>query len=965
MSDIQTPTPKDDQTKPTSGDALEQTDGSPSRKDEVRNLADVKKTEQASGKPNDTPKLEGDEANFYTKSSQGGKLQGILDLFKRRKSLSIGTVVAILAISMLTATSLGPLRFIHMAEILQNFSFQDQEISMSHRLRNLVVYSQLARGKEGKLENTRLGTIDAFRAKKIDKKLAKSGLKMEYSRPGGRFERITLDLSKMPEDLKTELKGAKTDAERNAKIAEAFDIDVSSIERNGSTISVRADNDNAIRKIIDKSVEFTPDFKTKMQAVSARRILKKRTNMAEFNLPTVLEKYRPTKIRENIKSSLAERLQKMLDDRKVRLSSNIDTGGGAGSKMFKELQTKIITQLGQMSAETATGIGAVVAITQISCTIRDSADTIATIQTANKVMPMMQAATELMTVSSKIKAGEVDMAYLNWASDSYNNPKGVTDVSSIMEFIDSNGNLDDKAFEKSRMQETFARYPELNPDNTSNFQKTNDFIKDVENMYNNVQSFVPGSREIIFAINALPGTSKKIETSDLACGIVNLPSEFLSKISDIIGNNVPIYGLVQDKVQEWSNQLVGWIAGSAIDLTDPKYNGAPFQESVAMGFRYFSNEAALGAGGGLLSDQQETINNGLANEYKKQEDDRTFIARLFDIRDYKSPSAKIAMNVSSLATPANLAALPQQTMSSISSLFNKKAGAAVATSQVFYGVPKVGFDLEKIEKDAYANPYANAEIVYEQLSNDPDKKAHFTECTGMEITDDFDFDVKSHEDESSPVAMYQQPGYKEKCQDMETDETLYRAKLLALDTLTLKSYSCLEFDDQQACQELIPESSGESDDGGLPDGEFIWPLKTDIVINACFNEPLRKGPHPGIDLQTDMSTPIYAMASGTVVGQLGGEYAVIEIKHNDELYSVYEHLSRIDVKLGQKVEAGEQIGISGDTGSAGAPHLHFGFTKDVDVFTYAQMGEGKIINPLRYLNDNEDYKRCSAKPEIR
>lgn len=144
-----------------------------------------------------------------------------------------------------------------------------------------------------------------------------------------------------------------------------------------------------------------------------------------------------------------------------------------------------------------------------------------------------------------------------------------------------------------------------------------------------------------------------------------------------------------------------------------------------------------------------------------------------------------------------------------------------------------------------------------------------------------------------------------------------------------------------------------------------WPLKTDIKINSCFNQPLSKGPHPGLDFYATMNTPVYAAASGTVVGQLGGSYGTIEIKHGEKLYSVYEHLSSIEVKKGQEVNVGEKIGESGQTGAPGAPHLHFGVTEDVNVYAYAQMGEGKIINPLKYLNNNKDFKQCSASPAIK
>jgi murein DD-endopeptidase MepM/ murein hydrolase activator NlpD len=55
---------------------------------------------------------------------------------------------------------------------------------------------------------------------------------------------------------------------------------------------------------------------------------------------------------------------------------------------------------------------------------------------------------------------------------------------------------------------------------------------------------------------------------------------------------------------------------------------------------------------------------------------------------------------------------------------------------------------------------------------------------------------------------------------------------------------------------------------------------------------------------------------------------VIEIKHRDDKSTLFAHLSRIDVKKGQKVEQGDFIGAVGSTGASTGPHLHFEFRID-------------------------------------
>lgn len=84
--------------------------------------------------------------------------------------------------------------------------------------------------------------------------------------------------------------------------------------------------------------------------------------------------------------------------------------------------------------------------------------------------------------------------------------------------------------------------------------------------------------------------------------------------------------------------------------------------------------------------------------------------------------------------------------------------------------------------------------------------------------------------------------------------------------------------------------------------------------------------HNGIDFAAAEGTPVYACKSGKIafvakMDSVFGNYVVIS--HESGLSSVYAHLSRIDVKKGEIVRVGEQIGLSGKTGAVTGPHLHF------------------------------------------
>jgi hypothetical protein len=83
--------------------------------------------------------------------------------------------------------------------------------------------------------------------------------------------------------------------------------------------------------------------------------------------------------------------------------------------------------------------------------------------------------------------------------------------------------------------------------------------------------------------------------------------------------------------------------------------------------------------------------------------------------------------------------------------------------------------------------------------------------------------------------------------------------------------------------------------------------------------------HAGIDLTAFFGTPVNAAAAGRVAwtGWRGGWGKLVVIVHDHGVRTLYAHLSRIDVRLRQRVAAGSTIGRVGATGHATGPHLHF------------------------------------------
>ncbi len=85
--------------------------------------------------------------------------------------------------------------------------------------------------------------------------------------------------------------------------------------------------------------------------------------------------------------------------------------------------------------------------------------------------------------------------------------------------------------------------------------------------------------------------------------------------------------------------------------------------------------------------------------------------------------------------------------------------------------------------------------------------------------------------------------------------------------------------------------------------------------------------HKGVDYGAPIGTRVRSTADGTVefAGRQGGYGNFIVLRHAGGITTAYGHLSRIDVRQGQRIHQGDTIGAVGNTGSSTGPHLHYEF----------------------------------------
>jgi len=135
---------------------------------------------------------------------------------------------------------------------------------------------------------------------------------------------------------------------------------------------------------------------------------------------------------------------------------------------------------------------------------------------------------------------------------------------------------------------------------------------------------------------------------------------------------------------------------------------------------------------------------------------------------------------------------------------------------------------------------------------------------------------------------------------------------------------------------------------------FQWPVTgrvSGIFGSQRILNGTPKAPHYGVDVAVPTGTPVHAPAGGIVSLAEPDLYftgGTVIIDHGHGVSSVLVHLSKLNVKVGDEVRQGEVVALSGMTGRATGPHLHWGvywFDKHVDpqtlVATMKQMKTGK------------------------
>jgi LysM repeat protein len=132
-------------------------------------------------------------------------------------------------------------------------------------------------------------------------------------------------------------------------------------------------------------------------------------------------------------------------------------------------------------------------------------------------------------------------------------------------------------------------------------------------------------------------------------------------------------------------------------------------------------------------------------------------------------------------------------------------------------------------------------------------------------------------------------------------------------------------------------------EGVLPNDEFKFPLDKKVMTSSFGWREGRM--HSGVDLDLEVWDPVKVVFPGVVrvARYFGGYGRVVVVRHYNGLETLYAHLHRFKVVPGQKVEAGDVVGLGGSSGRSSGSHLHF-----------ETRFKGIAINPAHFIDFDKE-----------
>lgn len=771
---------------------------------------------------------------------------GIARFVTKRSTVSAGVIGLLIGGAlMFFSLASGPLQFIHIAQLLQRFHFQSIEDNGDSRTLSLYKYAKGA--SQGNIENTRLGIVGKKIAERVDTNLTEIGVEKNFSKGfSAQYQGVTIDQEKFASNAKNaeELKGLSRD-EFKVKFEEKFGVRLSDAP-DGSLIATTDDiggffSNRRFNQSLIESAGFA-----KIDGAIATRIMGVRDGVTWHPIKKIdstitgtiddaltawlrshnqrVQKGEPQSLsatggqdptRPNDPSSsganqtAADQVDEFADEAKNITKQADDISVKSSPQTAGELGGTVIQQLTESTAGKV-GLGAT-AVVGVACAAQGIAKAADGLKHDMVVLPLIRQAMMAISLGNQLMSGEdVNMTQLSFYNKQLSNSKH-------------------QSWSTARSIQAEQGKPLTGPDipDSANISQIMQ-----GNMFTQIFNVVPGLTPVCNVVNSTAGTLAMTVVGVLTAPVATIGQEIVAQS-----------GVLDQAI----GSLVRWVAGSPIPSV---VAGPDYGNFINYGARLAANDSMAALGGSALT----TLQASQLRYYQDKVHDealskQSFAQRVFD--PYSSDSlvaraidSKPATSGATIASFNNVLN-PSKLFGSLFSLFNRRALAASVSYD--YGFPEVGFSLEEMNSQAYADPYVNGQKVLDLLKTNAGDEyiSRAEKCFGVSITKDGSLTSSGQALDITKKDFYAQNN----CSDPSENWT--RVRFYVLDNKIAEAANCYDSGDSQSCSSVgFGMTNGMTGVATAASGSagsivqfarlYSWPEKWPPADRA--SEPGRTGP---------------------------------------------------------------------------------------------------------------------------
>ena len=682
---------------------------------------------------------------------------------RRRSTIGGGVIGGLLALAFtVTGITSGPLQAIELSQILMK-NFAGSENTSSIRTSGLF---RFARTKD--VGETRAGKLGSMTFAKTTAQLSDIGITFDRNKFTGNPKAMNVDTAKLA-DKYPELKGMSK-ADTQAFLSERFGLPTGQLEWVSATggghtftVNTRDFGIKATRVLTRNTLSSLDDGKI-VTAIKARA-------MADFfNTPSL---WHP------IKKAIASQENKV--------------GGVLDAKAIEEERLKTIdpppspeavqaeSSLKDTLKSTQGKFGSALLIAGAMCMVRNVADDVITVNRAAIVVPAARQAADKIAVGAQAQAGQDVTA------------SAVGGV--VHTFTDTSGHS---------IWEAQALNATADPSNPGG--------KGIDISPGYKQAFSPDTNAANIKDSIGGGTVGELACStpgvlaQLLVGaalIVSGPFDFGASWGGLVAAKVTLQVVATAGVMYMVEHLATNLFSNH-NIIPAVMSGPVGGNLMAYGAREAGGIAGRSSGGVALSGSNATVVDAqLQSAANKQFQSESFLARTFDVHDYRSLISRTIDNQSSnsmqtIGTMATSLLSVNKWVATIASVFNPLAHAA--SPPYDWGFPQYGIPANLLSDPNYEDPYANADKVAtildaEAAGSQTNYVARAKSCFGVTISKGADGWNAVADGDVNPNSADYMAG---NCSDL-SDNTWKRVMLFVEDTRTMAAIACRQGTDDQAC----------------------------------------------------------------------------------------------------------------------------------------------------------------------